>query len=221
MTRPIIIIGTGGNACDVLDTLDALNAIKPTWAVAGFLDDARPPGSRYLGLEVLGGVRDACQFDDSFFINAIGSDRSYLHRPEILASTGLRPEQFATLIHPGASVSIRAQIGHGVHINHGVSIGGGVVIGNHATLGAGCILGHDTTIEDYAIVAPGAVISGFVRVGLSSYIGAGASIRQRVHIGTKALVGIGAVVLRDVEEGVTVVGNPARPLVRSGAEGEL
>jgi len=55
-----------------------------------------------------------------------------------------------------------------------------------------------------------------VRVGRSCYIGAGAMIRQRVQIADGALVGIGAVVLRDVAAGATVVGNPARLLVRAG-----
>jgi acetyltransferase-like isoleucine patch superfamily enzyme len=42
-------------------------------------------------------------------------------------------------------------------------------------------------------------------------------IRQRVRIADGALVGIGAVVLRDVAAEATVVGNPARLLVRAGA----
>lgn len=46
MTRPLVILGTGGSACDVLDIVGGLNAQTPTWELAGFLDDARPPGSR-------------------------------------------------------------------------------------------------------------------------------------------------------------------------------
>jgi sugar O-acyltransferase (sialic acid O-acetyltransferase NeuD family) len=219
MIRPLIILGTGGNALDVLDTVDALNAVSPMWEVAGFLDDARPPGSPHSGLKVLGGVRDASKFNDALFMNAIGSDKSYRSRPEILDATGLQPDQFATLIHPGASVSPRACVGRGVHVNYGVSVGGRVVLGDHTTLGPNCTLGHDAVVEDYAIIAPGAVISGFVRVGRGCYVGAASSIRQRVCIGAQALVGIGAVVLCDVGEGVTVVGNPARPLIRSNGEG--
>ncbi|HYG33709.1 MAG TPA: hypothetical protein VEC99_02930, partial [Clostridia bacterium] len=60
-----------------------------------------------------------------------------------------------------------------------------------------------------------AVVSGFVQLGRSCYVGAGAMIRQRLQIGDGALVGIGAVVLRDVPAEMTVVGNPARPLVRT------
>ena len=63
MTRPLVILGTGGSAYDVLDIVAALNAESPTWKLAGFLDDARPAGSHYLGLPILGGLREAARFD--------------------------------------------------------------------------------------------------------------------------------------------------------------
>jgi sugar O-acyltransferase (sialic acid O-acetyltransferase NeuD family) len=217
MTRPLVILGTGGSAYDVLDIIGSLNAQSPTWEVAGFLDDARPPGSRYLDLPILGALKDASRFPECSFINVIGSETSYRRRAEIVQSTGLAPERFATLVHPKASVSPWARLGRGVYVSFGASVGGGVVTGDHVSFSPGCIIGHDSVISDCALIAPGAVISGFVRVGRSCYIGAGAMIRQRVRIADGALVGIGAVVIRDVAAEATVVGNPARLLVRAGA----
>src|SRR4051794_18293779 len=110
--RPsLIILGTSGNALDVLDVVEAINAVAPTWTIAGFLDDANEPGTRHHGHEVLAPLREAAQFRDHAFINAIGSDRSYRNRPEILATTGLDPDRFATLVHPSASVSSRSRVG--------------------------------------------------------------------------------------------------------------
>lgn len=213
MLRSLILLGTGGSAHDALDVVEAINADRPTWQVSGFLDDARPVGSSCLGLEVLGRLSDALRFPDHCFLNVIGSDQSYRRRPEIIASTDLPPERFATLIHPAAGLSSRARLGRGVCVNYGVSVAGGVVIGDHACLCPGVIVGHDTVIEDYALLAPGAVVSGFVRVGCAAYVGSGAKVRQRVRVGERALVGLGAVVLKDVPDGVTVVGNPARSLI--------
>jgi acetyltransferase-like isoleucine patch superfamily enzyme len=81
-------------------------------------------------------------------------------------------------------------------------------------LGSSCTVGHDAVVEDFAMIAPGSVLSGFVRVGEAAYVGGGARVRQRSHIGAKALVGLGAVVIGDVPAGQSVVGNPARVLVR-------
>ncbi len=212
MTQKVIILGTGGSAYDILDTVEAINARAPTWELAGFLDDALQVGSLHLDLPILGGLRDAGRFPNSLFVNAIGSDKSYRRRPEILTSTGLDRRRFATLVHPAASASPRARIGQGVCAHFGVNIAGGVVVGDHVSIYPGCIVGHDSVIEDYVIVAPGAVISGFVHIERGSYVGARAVIRQHLRVGSQALVGMGAVVLRDVAAQERVVGNPARTL---------
>ena len=216
MTRRLIILGTSGSAYDVLDVVTALNRTSAAWEVAGFLDDARPAGSRYLDFPILGALRDAAGFADCWFINVIGSDTSYRRRAEIVRSTGLAPERFATLGHPQASVSPWARLGRGVYVSFGASIGGAVVTGDHVSFSPACVVGHDSVVSDCALVAPGAVISGFVHVGGSCYIGAGAVIRQRLRIGDGALVGMGAVVTRDVSPGTTVVGSPARILAKVG-----
>ena len=214
MTRPLIILGTGGSAYDVLDVIEGINAGRPTWDVQGFLDDAKPSDSKHLGLPVLALLRDAGRFADAMFVNVIGSDKSFPIRPRIVASTGLPPDRFATLVHPGASVSSRANLGRGVYVNAGASVAGNVTIGDQVALGPNCAIGHDTTIGAYTLVAPAAVVSGFVRIGSGAYVGAGAVIRQQVRIGAGALVGMGAVVLRDVGDAEVVVGNPAKPLRR-------
>jgi len=215
VSRPLIILGTGGNALDFLDVVEAINDRTPTWELVGFLDDARAAGSTYHDVEVLGPIARATEFRRCWFVNAVGSDKSYRRRPDVVAATGLGDQFFATLIHPGASVSRRSQIGAGTVVNVGASVGGEVEVGRHATLGPNCTIGHNVVVEDFAVVAPGVVVSGFVRLGRGSYVGAGAAVKQKVEVGSGALVGLGAVVVRDVPERATVIGNPARPLVRS------
>lgn len=73
---------------------------------------------------------------------------------------------------------------------------------------------HDCVLGDFVTFAPGAKVNGNVTIGDHAYIGSGAVIRQGLTIGAGAVVGMGAVVTRDVPPGVTVVGNPARPLVK-------
>lgn len=51
-----------------------------------------------------------------------------------------------------------------------------------------------------------------VRIGRNVWLGGGSLILPGVTIGDDAIVGGGSVVTRDVPEGATVAGNPARPL---------
>jgi sugar O-acyltransferase (sialic acid O-acetyltransferase NeuD family) len=212
--RPLVILGTGGGVHDLLDIVDAVNAVTPTWKIVGFLDDAKPRNSRQFGYEVLGPLGDAPRLGECSFINAIGSDSSFRNRPRVLAATGLPRAKFATLVHPGASVSPRARLGSGVSVASGVSIGGGVSIGDQVTICPGAIVGHDALIKDFTMLAPGAVVSGLVHVGRACYLGAGSVIRQQLGVGDGALIGMGAVVVKDVGNNETVIGVPARCVAR-------
>lgn len=207
----LIILGTGGNAGDLLDIAETREA---AWRVAGFLDDVKPVGALHLGLPVLGRFADALGFSHTFFVNAVGSPASYRSRPAIVVASGLPSTSFAVLVHARAAVSSHARIGEGTAVNAGASIAAGVVIGRHVTVGPGAIIGHDTVIEDHAMIAPGAVISGGVHVGQAAYVGAASCLRQKVRVGPGALIGMGSVVLGDVPMDAVVVGNPARLLQR-------
>lgn len=78
---------------------------------------------------------------------------------------------------------------------------------------------HDCVIGDYVTFAPSVRCNGRVNIEDYAYIGSNAVIHQGVpgkmiRIGKSSVVGMGAVVTKDVPDGVTVVGNPARLLVK-------
>lgn len=77
---------------------------------------------------------------------------------------------------------------------------------------------HDCVIGDFVTFAPGVMCNGHVVIEDHAYIGTGAIIRdgtdKPIVIGRGAIVGMGAVVTKSVPPGVTVIGNPARPLVK-------
>jgi sugar O-acyltransferase (sialic acid O-acetyltransferase NeuD family) len=79
---------------------------------------------------------------------------------------------------------------------------------------------HDCVIGDFVTFAPGVMCNGNVVIEDHAYIGTGAVLKQGrpgqpLVIGRGAVVGMGAVVTRDVAPGTTVVGNPARLLIKS------
>ncbi|WP_171334090.1 NeuD/PglB/VioB family sugar acetyltransferase [Acinetobacter tandoii] len=79
---------------------------------------------------------------------------------------------------------------------------------------------HDCVIGDFVTFAPSVKCNGNVHIEDHAYIGTGAIIKQGtperpIVIGRGAVVGMGAVVTKSVPAGVTVIGNPAKPLGRN------
>lgn len=105
-------------------------------------------------------------------------------------------------------------IGDGACLSPFVTLTSNIRIGRcfHANLYS--YVEHDCIIGDFVTFAPGAKANGNVTIGDHAYIGAGAVIRQGLTIGAGAIVGMGAVVTRDVPPGITIVGNPAKPLIK-------
>ena len=116
-----------------------------------------------------------------------------------------------------AVVMDRVKIGEGALISPFVTFGSNVSVGVHFHANLYSYVEHDCSIGDFVTFAPGAKCNGNVAISDHAYIGAGALLRQGepgrpLRIGRGATVGMGAVVLDDVADGVTVVGNPARPI---------
>ena len=105
-------------------------------------------------------------------------------------------------IHPGA------KIGKGFFIDHGagVVIGETTVIGDNVTLYQGVTLGG--TGKEHGKRHP--------TLGNNVVIGAEAIILGNIIIGDGSRVGAGALVTKSVCPDCTVVGNPARVIVREG-----
>lgn len=108
-------------------------------------------------------------------------------------------------IHPGARIGPRFFIDHGA----------GVVIGETAVIGADCTLYHGVTLGGTSW-APG---RRHPTLGDRVLVGAGAKILGPIEVDDDARVGANSVVVEDVPRGMTVVGIPARIVMRERPAG--
>ena len=102
-------------------------------------------------------------------------------------------------IHPGAMIGERFFIDHGM----------GVVIGETARIGDDVTMYHGVTLGGTSLqrgIRHPQVANGVI-------IGAGAQLLGPIYVGSNARIGSNAVVVKDVVEGATMVGIPARAIV--------
>lgn len=157
-------------------------------------------------------------YDEKFFNVAIGDSVTRERLASMLMETGAKPftikssnsiQYDSSDIHdsaifcPFTCVTADAKIGKFFHAN------------------LYSYVAHDCIIGDYVTFAPGVKCNGNVIIGNHVYVGSGAIIKQGsakrpISIGDGAIIGMGAVVTKSVPPGVTVFGNPAKPLTKKG-----
>lgn len=194
---------------------EALAAVRRagTDTVAGFLDDDPAlAGTMIDGVPVLGRVADVAGFPDAALLVCAGKGAVRERIVQQLAALGVGPGRYATVVDGTAVVSEDSTVGAGSILLAQVVLTAGVRLGAHVVAMPGVTFTHDDEVADYATFTAGVSLGGGVRVGRGAYLGMNASIRERCIIGAGAVVGMGAAVVRDVPDGETWVGVPARRL---------
>ena len=215
--KTLLIIGAGGLGKEVVDILQS----SPQGAEydLAFVDDVIPPNTIVHGVRVLGNSSILCEVspESTDICVAVGSPSIRRTLIEKIEGYGL---SFATVIDPSALIRSSAVLGTGVIISAFAFVSCNTVVGSHAVINPCALVGHDVVIGRYAIVGGGASLSGGSRIGEGGTIGAGASVLYNTVVGDWATVGMGAVVYAFVENGITVIGNPARvlPVMRKNEE---
>lgn len=200
----LAILGAGGHGKVIAD-LAQLNG----WRQIDFYDDAWPEKKDNRHWLVVGDalrLRTALKHYQGLMI-AIGDNRIRAQKLKLFLDLDA---PLVTLIHPAAQVSRYVSFGPGCVVMAGACVNADTRVGAGAIVNTGCSIDHDCLLGTCVHVSPGARIAGGVRIGDESWIGLGACVNQQLTIGAGVMVGAGAVVVKDLPDGVTAVGVPAR-----------
>lgn len=214
--KRIAVVGAGGFAREVAWLIRDLNRVTRQFEFLGYLvsDMSRlcETDSRE---EVLGDFNwlDGGNRADAL-VFGIGTPQTKLNLAAELGLCFPRLE-WPTLIHPTVQVDLGSS-----RFERGVVMCAGSVgtvsleFHEFSMINLLCTIGHESRIGRGAVLNPAVNISGGVTIGEGVLIGTGAQVLQYINVGDNATVGAGAVVNKDVEAGATVVGVPAKAIIK-------
>lgn len=185
----------------------------PDYEVAGCVvdDDSSEVGPSLRELPLLS-VEEALKLAPSHAaLSIIGSP----DKEKLVSRFDAAGFEFARLLSPLSDISPKAEVEPGVVVSSYTLIDPFTRIGRHSIVSVKVLVSHHCAIGPFCFVGPGTTIAGNTKIGARCFIGAGAVIKDDITIGDGATVGAGAVVVDDVAPGVTVIGNPARPMNKS------
>ena len=191
------IYGAGGHGKVVLDAMHLAGLV-----CHGLIDDKSI--NQWAGLPVFSRATLTQEADIRIHL-AIGDCAT---RQKIAAS--LMSVDSLSVQHPGALVSLSASVGEGSFLAAGAIVGPDAKVGRHCIVNHHAVVDHDCVVGDFCHIAPHVSLGGGVKIGHGVLVGAGAVILPGLSVGDAVIIGAGSVVTKNVESGVTFVGNPAR-----------
>jgi UDP-perosamine 4-acetyltransferase len=205
MTNPTVILGGGGHAAVLAETLSLLQV-----PVLGFTDNQTTTtgGLDYLGDDAL--LRTTHLAGSITLINGLGSTGAITRRATLFQQFIKEHYHFGNLIHPTAWLSPSASHGQGLQMLAGALVNTGVQLGQNVLVNSRALVEHHCKIGNHSHIASGAVVCGDCHIGQSVHVGANSVINQGIKVGDGAIIASGAVVIADVAAHSLVAGVPAQ-----------
>ncbi len=208
-TDNYIIFGVGAYVSVLDDILcDIYKQRNKCYKIEGFIDsDINKINKSYYGYGVLGSIKFIENISENtngviFITNGKRELIKNIHQVKFI--------NFPNIIHPSATISKSANIGHGNIIGQNVIISSNVVIGNFNHINYSVSIGHDCKIGDYNTIYGSSGIYGSAKIQNSVFVGAGSIVVGQIVVNDNSKISAGSIVQQDIPENVLVMGNPGR-----------
>ena len=165
MNKKLVILGSGGYGRTVYDIADQLSY---SITVLDDTDKEHPLASFVCYID-----------DDTEFIPAFGNNEFRLQWINRIEEVG---GKLATLIHPSAYVSSKAQVSSGCVILPGAIVNTGCKVGKGCIINLGATVDHDVVIEDGVHLCLCCIVKGENHISRCEKIEAGEIIERATRV---------------------------------------
>lgn len=208
--KNLILIGAGGYAKSVLDSIDYNN-----YHMVGFIDEFKKE-DEHLGYPIIAHSLEEIKDRNKYvYFISVGNNKNRLRWYEMINKYDL---EIINIIDSTAIISPMAIIGKGCFVGKMVVINSKSIIGNNCIINTKALIEHGCILENHVNMSTNSVINGDVVVGEGSFIGSSSVTIGQLKIGKWSTIGAGAVVVKSVDSNVTVVGVPAS-VIKGGIYG--
>lgn len=213
MSKDVVVIGAGGHAGVVVDTL--LRMGRTVRAISD--PDPAKHGKQLFDIDVVGDDQSVREYatDSVLLALGVGIGAGDLRKGLALRQTLFERfvsdgYQFDVVMSPAAIVARNVHCASGAQVMAGAVLQTGVEVGENCIINTRATIDHDCIVGAHTHVAPGAILGGGVKLGRAVHVGIGAVVAPNVEIGDGAIIAAGAVVVGNVSAHVTVYGVPAK-----------
>lgn len=203
----MVLIGGGGHAASVLDTLLSDN----TYEVVGITDPGVSVDITLLGIPFLGSDKILPELFSSgvktaiITVGSIGNTDLRIKLYKMVKKIGF---SLPVIKDPTAIVGRECQISEGTFIGKGAVVNALCNIGNMVIINSRALIEHECKIGAFCHISSGSTIGGNVQIGENTHIGIGSTVIQGIKIGHHSMIGAGSIVVKDIAEHKKAYGNP-------------
>lgn len=205
--QKLLIIGAGSVGKFIAYNIENFTQ---SFEIIGFLDDDITKHNQIIaGFPVLGSVEKLNDFSGKEIALVLGIAFPKVKK-DLFEKYLYLSFDFPSFISKNAWISNEVSVGKGSIIYPGVSINYETSIADFVVINMNCAIGHNCSVGKFSSFSPGVNLGGNTTIGNFVEMGIGAATIQGISIADNAKIGGQAMVVKNISEGKTVVGVPAK-----------